>query len=54
MEYSKKIVSDIDRFMRQSDLNEVYMFGGAVLDVLTQKNPKINDYDLCVKNQEDF
>ena len=54
MEYSKKIVSDIERFMRQSDLNEVYMFGGAVLDVLTQKNPKINDYDLCVKNQEDF
>lgn len=54
MEYSKKIVSDINQFMQESDLNEVYMFGGAVLDVLTQENPKINDYDLCVKNQDEF
>ncbi len=54
MEYSQKIVSDIASFMYEAELNEVYMFGGAVLDVLTQKNPKINDYDLCVKNEDEF
>lgn len=54
MEYSKKIISDINHFMHEAHLNEVYMFGGAVLDVLTQENPKINDYDLCVKNQDEF
>lgn len=54
MECSQKVASDISQFMLDSDLNEVFLLGGAVLDPLVQKNPKISDYDLCVKNQDEF
>lgn len=46
--------NDITQFMEEAQLNEVYMFGGGVLDPLVNPDAKINDYDLCVKDKEIF
>lgn len=54
MECAAKVSEDISNFMRDTGLNEAFLFGGAVLDPLTRENAKISDYDLCVKNQDDF
>ena len=40
--------------MQDANLSKLYLFGGAVLDPLLNKNAKINDYDVCVKDEEDF
>lgn len=54
MQCTPKVSSDIEKIMNDAELNEVFLFGGAVLDPLTQENAKINDYDLCVKDQDVF
>lgn len=41
-------------FMENAGINEAFLFGGAVLDPLIKENPKISDYDICVKDQDDF
>ena len=54
MEFPKKVVNDIQQFMTEADLHEVYMFGGAVLDTLLNPEAKVNDYDVCVKEEPIF
>ena len=54
MECDEKVSSDIKQFMEEADLNEVFLFGGAVLDPLTRENAKISDYDICVKDTDVF
>ena len=54
MECTKKVSSDIAYFMENAGINEAFLFGGAVLDPLIKENPKISDYDICVKDQDDF
>ncbi len=54
MEFPEKIVKDIQQFMTEADLHEAYLFGGAVLDSLINKDAKINDYDMCVKDESTF
>lgn len=50
----QKVSSDIAYFMENAGINEAFLFGGAVLDPLIKENPKISDYDICVKDQDDF
>ena len=54
MECSSKVSEDIKTFMDEAGLNEVFLFGGAVLDPLTRDNAKISDYDICVKDSDVF
>ncbi len=54
MEFPKKVVNDIQQLMGEADLHELYMFGGAVLDTLLNKNAQVNDYDVCVKDETMF
>ena len=54
MECSSKVSEDIKSFMEEAGLNEVFLFGGAVLDPLTREDAKISDYDICVKDSDVF
>lgn len=54
MECAKKVSADINQFMDETGLNEAFLFGGAVLDPLVREDAKVSDYDMCVKNQDDF
>ncbi len=44
----------ICKFMEEAQLNEAFLFGGAVLDPLINPDAKINDYDICVKDKDTF
>ena len=54
MECTSKVSEDIKSFMEEAGLNEVFLFGGAVLDPLTREDAKISDYDICVKDTDVF
>lgn len=54
MEFPQKVVNDIQQLMTEADVHELYMFGGAVLDTLLNKDAKVNDYDVCVKEDAVF
>jgi len=54
MKCVKKVSDDVQQFMQDAGLSEAFLFGGAVLDPLVFENAKINDYDLCVKNEDSF
>ena len=54
MECTNNVSEDIKTFMDEAGLNEVFLFGGAVLDPLTRDNAKISDYDICVKDSDVF
>ena len=54
MECTSKVSEDIKIFMDETGLNEVFLFGGAVLDPLTKEDAKISDYDICVKDSDVF
>ena len=54
MKCSPQIAEDMNIFMQNANLPKLYLFGGAVLDPLLNENAKINDYDVCVKDEEDF
>ena len=54
MQCNQKIAKDINVFMQDAGLTKLYLFGGAVLDPLLNENAPINDYDVCVKDEEDF
>ena len=54
MKCNPKISLDINNFMQDANLSKLYLFGGAVLDPLWNPQAKINDYDVCVKDEEDF
>ena len=54
MECSANVSRVVSQFMNEAGLNEAYLFGGSVLDPLTNENAKINDYDICVKDKETF
>ena len=45
MECNKKVSQDIKSFMDEAELNEVFLFGGAVLDPLIKEDAKISDYN---------
>lgn len=54
MQCTPKVSSDIEKIMNDAGLNEVYLFGGAVIDPLIQENAQIHDYDLCIKDKDIF
>ena len=54
MECATKVSQDIIQFMNEAGLNEAFLFGGSVLDPLTNENAKISDYDICVKERDTF
>ena len=54
MECAKRVSKDIVQFMQEANLDEAYLFGGAVLDPLISENAKVSDYDICVKNKISF
>lgn len=54
MKCAVKVSRDVEQFMRDADLDEAFLFGGAVLDPLLNPDAKVNDYDLCVKDEDVF
>lgn len=54
MECATRVSQAINQFMNEACLNEAFLFGGSVLDPLTNENAKISDYDICVKDKETF
>lgn len=54
MECAAKIAADIGQFMKEAEINEAFLLGGAVLDPLVNPQAKVNDYDVCVKHRDDF
>ena len=53
MECAAKIAADIGQFMKEAEINEAFLLGGAVLDPLVNPQAKVNDYDVCVKHRDD-
>ena len=54
MECAKRISKDVIQFMQEANLDEAYLFGGAVLDPLISEQAKVSDYDICVKSSNAF
>lgn len=51
-----KVVEDkVNKFADDAQLTQLYLFGGSVLDpLLYGEKARLNDYDLCVKDEESF
>ena len=54
MECTKNVSENVFQFLKEAELDEVFLFGGSVIDPLINKDAKIMDYDLCVQNNSDF